>query len=126
MQLLPLLFPLLVSLTALVASVPAASPVAARQLDNPPRLVREMKRALLGSEKLARRSIDAVSGVKRSGAEQHARKEGGELKRRAEKGKRRCYYVGTFFHLIDCNAPANSTRIPYAPSASATAATKAG
>ncbi|BGP32633.1 hypothetical protein JCM10296v2_004414 [Rhodotorula toruloides] len=27
--------------------------------------------------------------------------------------RKRCYYVGTFFHRIDCNAPANSTTIPY-------------
>ncbi|BGP25179.1 hypothetical protein JCM10295v2_004099 [Rhodotorula toruloides] len=27
--------------------------------------------------------------------------------------RKRCYYVGTFFHRIDCNAPANSTSIPY-------------
>ncbi|BGP08638.1 hypothetical protein JCM10049v2_004485 [Rhodotorula toruloides] len=30
----------------------------------------------------------------------------------SRKGKR-CYYIGTFFHRIDCNAPANSTSIPY-------------
>ncbi|BGP62879.1 hypothetical protein NBRC10512_001098 [Rhodotorula toruloides] len=27
--------------------------------------------------------------------------------------RKRCYYVGTFFHRIDCNAPANSTSVPY-------------
>ncbi|GAA6059500.1 hypothetical protein JCM10212_002243 [Sporobolomyces blumeae] len=29
--------------------------------------------------------------------------------------EKRCKYIGTFFHKIDCNAPANSTRVPYAP-----------
>ncbi|GAA6052179.1 hypothetical protein JCM3770_000782 [Rhodotorula araucariae] len=28
---------------------------------------------------------------------------------------KRCVYIGTFFHAIDCDAPANSTSIPYAP-----------
>ncbi|KWU43220.1 hypothetical protein RHOSPDRAFT_35227 [Rhodotorula sp. JG-1b] len=33
---------------------------------------------------------------------------------------KRCHYIGTFFRRIDCNAPANSTSIPYshAPAAS--------
>ncbi|KAM0752370.1 hypothetical protein T439DRAFT_324449 [Meredithblackwellia eburnea MCA 4105] len=28
---------------------------------------------------------------------------------------KRCMYIGTFFKMIDCNAPANSTEIPFAP-----------
>ncbi|BGO91964.1 hypothetical protein NBRC10512_001083 [Rhodotorula toruloides] len=31
----------------------------------------------------------------------------------ASRKRKRCYYIGTFFHRIDCNAPANSTSIPY-------------
>ncbi|GAA5939537.1 hypothetical protein JCM1841_005515 [Sporobolomyces salmonicolor] len=27
--------------------------------------------------------------------------------------RKRCYYVGTFFHRIDCNAAADSTSVPY-------------
>ncbi|GAA5828866.1 hypothetical protein JCM3766R1_003848 [Sporobolomyces carnicolor] len=27
---------------------------------------------------------------------------------------KRCFYIGTFFQKIDCNAPANSTKVPYA------------
>ncbi|GAA5851085.1 hypothetical protein JCM9279_000315 [Rhodotorula babjevae] len=29
--------------------------------------------------------------------------------------RRRCIYIGTFFHVIDCNAPVSSTQVPYAP-----------
>ncbi|BGP00034.1 hypothetical protein RTBOTA2_003757 [Rhodotorula toruloides] len=35
--------------------------------------------------------------------------------------RKRCYYVRTFFHRIDCNAPANSTSIPYSHAPEATA-----
>ncbi|GAA5992668.1 hypothetical protein JCM5350_002535 [Sporobolomyces pararoseus] len=34
-----------------------------------------------------------------------------------KKLRKRCWYVGTFFQRIDCNALANSTRIPYSHSA---------
>ncbi|GAA5898210.1 uncharacterized protein JCM6883_000961 [Sporobolomyces salmoneus] len=30
--------------------------------------------------------------------------------------KKRCFYVGTFFQKIDCDAPADSTEIPYSHS----------
>ncbi|GAA5864076.1 hypothetical protein JCM1840_000695 [Sporobolomyces johnsonii] len=36
---------------------------------------------------------------------------GGGARRKAF--KKRCYYVGTFFQRIDCNAAANSTSVPY-------------
>ncbi|GAA5965534.1 hypothetical protein JCM3765_007369 [Sporobolomyces pararoseus] len=35
----------------------------------------------------------------------------------SKKFRKRCWYIGTFFKRIDCNAIANSTRIPYSPSA---------
>ncbi|BGP40627.1 hypothetical protein JCM10450v2_004622 [Rhodotorula kratochvilovae] len=37
--------------------------------------------------------------------------------------RKRCVYIGTFFHAIDCNAPANSTSIPYSPPAPLVSAT---
>ncbi|TNY21868.1 hypothetical protein DMC30DRAFT_445769 [Rhodotorula diobovata] len=30
---------------------------------------------------------------------------------------KRCVYIGTFFHVIDCNAPVNLTQVPNAPPA---------
>ncbi|GAA5910745.1 hypothetical protein JCM8208_003552 [Rhodotorula glutinis] len=51
--------------------------------------------------------------------------------RRSHKRKR-CIYIGTFFHAIDCNAPVNSTQVPYAPlrkpeqTTTAAAATRSG
>ncbi|GAA5987672.1 hypothetical protein JCM10908_007164 [Rhodotorula pacifica] len=41
----------------------------------------------------------------------------------SKKRHKRCHYIGTFFRRIDCNAPANSTSIPYshAPLASPSA-----
>ncbi|GAA5963685.1 hypothetical protein JCM21900_001978 [Sporobolomyces salmonicolor] len=31
----------------------------------------------------------------------------------ARRRRKRCYYVGTFFHRIACNAAADSTSVPY-------------
>ncbi|GAA5885729.1 hypothetical protein JCM5296_000128 [Sporobolomyces johnsonii] len=38
---------------------------------------------------------------------------GGARRTRRKTFKKRCYYVGTFFQRIDCNAAANSTSVPY-------------
>ncbi|GAA5883033.1 hypothetical protein JCM3774_004222 [Rhodotorula dairenensis] len=35
---------------------------------------------------------------------------------------KRCHYIGTFFHRIDCNAPANATSVPYSHAPAATPA----
>ncbi|GAA5851732.1 hypothetical protein JCM8547_001189 [Rhodosporidiobolus lusitaniae] len=80
-----------------------------------------MKRALHGSELLKRRFDPSPGGLgtreeKRAPGQQHDGLKKKKKKRMEVKvrQKRKCYYVGTFFHLIDCNAGVNTTQIPYA------------
>ncbi|GAA5981644.1 hypothetical protein JCM11641_003928 [Rhodosporidiobolus odoratus] len=80
--------------------------------------VEPVRRALRGMEDLVRRSTRKLEGR----SEGIKAKNGDEV-RMKKKQKKRCYYIGTFFRRIDCNAPVNSTKIPYAPpQASATGA----
>ncbi|GAA6018574.1 hypothetical protein JCM10207_007222 [Rhodosporidiobolus poonsookiae] len=125
MYLFTLLLPLV--LAALVAATPSPLPLPSASDSLIPRdpSWSGMKRALAGSEQLTRR------GEKGGGTDEgllEARKERapGELRMKKAVKRQHCYYVGTFFHLIDCNAGVNSTSIPFAPEPASTGAAKRG
>ncbi|GAA6018541.1 hypothetical protein JCM10207_007211 [Rhodosporidiobolus poonsookiae] len=125
MHFLILLFPLVFA--ALVAAIPSPLPLPSPSDSLVPRdpPLSGMKRALAGSEQLTRR------GEKGGGAGEgllEARKERapGELRMKKAVKRQHCYYVGTFFHLIDCNADVNSTSIPFAPEPASTGTAKRG
>ncbi|GAA5914662.1 hypothetical protein JCM6882_003596 [Rhodosporidiobolus microsporus] len=116
-----LLLALSLALVALSTASPSPAPHSAT-VEDPP--TSRMKRALRGSEALVRRLVggDSLSSEKETKTKRMRR----EVKKMEK--KKRCTYVGTFFHAIDCNAPVNSTAIPYAnavPSSSSSSASSA-
>ncbi|BGP40607.1 hypothetical protein JCM10450v2_004602 [Rhodotorula kratochvilovae] len=123
----------LVTLVALLALV--AVPSFARPSSSGPARLHSpapAPRALSGDETVEERSLDeqhhALQHQQRENeplASSAVEVEGDEGSKDTATGtkRKRCLYIGTFFHAIDCNAPANSTSIPYAPAAPLISAT---
>ncbi|GAA6008384.1 uncharacterized protein JCM10292_007654 [Rhodotorula paludigena] len=119
---------LLVSLACIAldaAQAAAATPARARSsplrlsssLDAPEQAQLDMQRANKRADRAALLEADADKTDTSDDDEQ-------PVKRGDHKHKKRCTYIGTFFHRIDCNAPVNSTSIPYAPAEPAATSSK--
>ncbi|GAA6043882.1 hypothetical protein JCM8097_004282 [Rhodosporidiobolus ruineniae] len=101
------LFTVFLSLLALVVASPSLGDHLDLSSNN-----KRMRRALKGSAQVRRAYGKGYETVEKRSSSGGAV---GEAELGEKKMKRACYYVGTFFHLIDCNAPVNSTSIPFAP-----------
>ncbi|BGP48761.1 hypothetical protein JCM10450v2_004637 [Rhodotorula kratochvilovae] len=126
--------PRLVALAALLALV--ALPSLARPSSSGPARLDSLAPApgaLSGDKTVEERSLDKLhSAVQRqnraneplaSSPIEVEGDEGGKDSAATGTKRKRCVYIGTFFHAIDCNAPANSTSIPYSPPAPLVSAT---
>ncbi|KPV77855.1 uncharacterized protein RHOBADRAFT_41854 [Rhodotorula graminis WP1] len=123
MQLCPLT---LLGLVALVASLcagrtaPSSSPLrldspALASSDTPPHSVQLERSTDVEERQLdARRLAEQDDAAPSSSVEELRALDSGSTTSSSPKRKR-CIYIGTFFHVIDCNAPTNSTQVPYAP-----------